>query len=66
MSSTERLANEIDLALFNLAQRTGRLANDSRVKDESDRWQEITLLLFKARHHARAMMSQHDTERTRG
>lgn len=64
MDSTQRIANEIDMALFNLAQRTGRLADDSRVKDESDRWQEITLLLFKARHHARAMMHPDDVAKS--
>lgn len=60
MDSTQRIANEVDQALFNLARRTDGLADDSRIKHEGEKWQEITLLLIKARRLARVMMHPDD------
>lgn len=65
MSSTERIANEMDLQIFNLMSRADRLASDSRIKGESEAWEEVGRLLSSARNKVRRMMHPADVEKTR-
>lgn len=66
MSSTERLADEFDLALHRLMRRADGLRADSRVQAEADAWKDIANHLSRARSSARSMMSKADRERTAG
>lgn len=66
MSSTQRLANEMDLKLFNLMTQADRLADDSRIQDEADEWAEVGRLLSSARNKVRRLMHPADVEKTKG
>ena len=66
MSSTERIANEMDRDLYVLLQRAERLQQDSRVKGEAERWNQIAQALHSARFSARSMMSAKDRAETQG
>ena len=65
MDSTQRLANEMDLKLFNLMMQADRLSDDSRIQDEADNWSEVVRLISSARNRVRRMMHPADLEKAK-
>ncbi|TXH53512.1 MAG: hypothetical protein E6Q97_13125 [Desulfurellales bacterium] len=59
-TSTERVANEIDLQLFNLMNRASKMADDSRLMGERDNWTNLAQRISSARTFSRVLMNEAD------
>lgn len=63
-TSTQRVADEIDLQLFNLMNRATRMADDSRLMGERDNWTRLAQRISAARTYSRVLMHEDDVKRT--